>query len=372
MGRTSTRRLLAAFAALPLLASPALAQSALVAGRVLRADSTSAAGIRVVLHRVGRSAQGPLDSARSDGQGRFRFRFRADTTAFYLLSGRYSGIEYFSPPVATNPAKPDTGIRILVYDTSSSAPVSVTSRDLVVTRPGETGARGVLDLIGLRNAGTRTRVAPDTLRPTLSLPLPQGTLGLSLSEGDMSPAAVTRAGDSVLLASAISPGEKQLTLQYQIPAKVQAIALPVLPGLALNVLAEESGVAVTAPGIASTDSQVIQGRSFRRWTGTATSRGELRIALPQVGRVPRWLLPGLVGLLALGLVAAGWYGVTRRRTLVARGGSASLIDSIAALDARFLGRQSEVTADEWQVYQSERARLLRLLEAALASEQTRP
>ena len=325
-----------------------------------------------MLHRVGRSVQGPLDSARSDGRGGFRFRFRPDTTAFYLLSGRYSGIEYFSPPVATNPAKPDTGIRILVYDTSSSAPVSVTSRDLVVTRAGEAGARGVLDLITLRNTGTRTRVAPDTLRPTLSLPLPQGTLGLSLSEGDISPAAVTRAGDSVLLASAISPGEKQLTLQYQIPAKVRAIELPVLPGTSLNVLAEESGVAVTAPGIARADSQVIQGRSFRRWTGTATSRGQLRITLPQVGRVPGWLLPGLVSLLAVGLVAAGWYALTRRRIPVAERGSASLIDRIAALDARFLGRQGEVPPQEWERYQTERARLLQRLEAALASEQTSP
>ena len=313
-----------------------------------------------------------MDSSRSDRLGRFRFSFRPDTTAFYLLSGRYSGIEYFSPPVATNPAKPDTGLRILVYDTSSSAPVSLASRDLVITRPGEAGARSLLDLIGLRNAGTRTRVAPDTLRPALSLPLPRGTVGLSLSEGDVSPAAVTRVGDSVFLGSAISPGERQLTLQYQVPVGVREIELPVFPGVSLNVLAEEPGVAVTAPGVASADSQVIQGRSFRRWTGTAASRGELRITLPQVGRVPRWLLPALVGLLGLALLAAGWYGLTRRHAPVAERSSAELIDSIAALDARYLGRESAVPELEWEGYQAERARLKRRLEAALASEQASP
>jgi hypothetical protein len=329
--------------------------------------------VRVTLHRVGQTVQGPLDSARSDRQGRFRFVFRPDTTVFYLVSGRYAGIEYFSPPVATNPSKPDTALRVVVYDTSSSAPVSLTSRDLVVTRPDQAGARGMLDLIGLRNAGARTRVAPDTVRPTLSLPLPRGTVGVSLSEGDISAAAVTRVGDSVLFASAISPGEKQLTLQYQVPAGQRVIQLPVVPNASLNVLVEEAGVAVTGPGIAAADSQVIQGRSFRRWSGTATSRGELRITLPDVGRTPRWLLPALVGLLGTGLLAAGWYGLTRRRTRAAGLNSAAeLIDAIAALDARFLGREEETPEQEWSAYQVERARLRGRLQAALASDEASP
>ncbi len=103
---------------------PVFAQTLRVTGRVLAADSTPVAGTRVVLHRIGSDVQGPLDSTRSDRGGRFGFAFRPDTAAFYLLSTRHSGIEYFSPPVSTNPARPDTAIRIVVYDTSSSAPVS--------------------------------------------------------------------------------------------------------------------------------------------------------------------------------------------------------------------------------------------------------
>jgi hypothetical protein len=282
---------------------------------VVNADSAAVGGIRVVLHRVGPTVQGPLDSTRSERHGRFRFRFRPDSGAFYLLSARYAGIEYFSSPLATNPAKPDTGLIIAIYDTSSAAPVTLEARHVVVTRPtGETGARAVLDLLVLRNDGTLTRVAPDTLHGSWGTALPSGSVGLQLSEGDVSAGAVTRSDDSVIVSAALSPGEKQLTLQYQTPASEQVMELPVAAGLTLNVLAEEPGVRVSAPGIVAADSQVIQGRSFRRWSGTVAATGLLRIDLPGLARPPAWLLPGLVATMALALAAAGWYGLRPRHS----------------------------------------------------------
>ena len=65
--------------------------------------------------------QGPVDSTAADARGRFRFRFRADSGAVYLLSARYREIEYFSTPVHLG-ARPDTAIRLVVYDTSSRHP----------------------------------------------------------------------------------------------------------------------------------------------------------------------------------------------------------------------------------------------------------
>jgi len=116
----------------------------------------------VVLHRVGQSRQGPLDSTRSDHEGRFRFSYAPDTASFYLTSARYAGIEYFSAPLPTNPGAPRAPISLMVYDTSSRAPVELEARHLVLTRPVEDGSRSVLDLIILRNGGRVTRVAPDT------------------------------------------------------------------------------------------------------------------------------------------------------------------------------------------------------------------
>lgn len=280
----------------------------------MRADSTPAPGVRVILHRIGQALQGPLDSTRSDRAGRFRLSFRPDTAAFYLVSGRFAGIEYFSSPLSTNPATPDTGLRVVVYDTSSSAPVTLEARHVVVTRAGgESGARSVLDLLVLRNGGIRTRVAPDTLSGSWSTALLGGSTGLELTEGDLSAAGVRRAGDSLIVVAAISPGEKQLTLQYQLPIARTTVELPVGEGLALNVMAEEPGVRVSAPGIAPVDTQVIQGRSFRRWTGTVATAGVLRIRLPGLTGPPRWVLPTLVTALAAALLAAGWYGLARNR-----------------------------------------------------------
>src|SRR5690242_7214008 len=132
----------------------------------------------------------------ADGAGRFRFRFRADTSALYLLSARHGGIEYFSPPVHTNPALPDTAIQVLAYDTSSTVPVRVDARHIVVPRAGADGARDVLDLVVLRNDGLAARVAPDSAHPSWFMRLPSGSGEMRVGESELSPDAVVRAGDT--------------------------------------------------------------------------------------------------------------------------------------------------------------------------------
>ena len=346
---------------------PLSAQTIPAGGAVLKADSAPVAGTRVVLHRVGRELQGPLDSTRTDRRGRFRFSFRPDTSALYLVSVRHSGIEYFSPPVHTNPARPDTAIRVVVYDTSSAAPVSLEARHLVLTRPGEDGSRRVLDLIVLLNGGQQTRVAPDSAGASWGGLLPGGTIGLELGESDVSPEAVTRRGDSILVAAALPPGEKQVTVQYAIPAGHNSLELRFSePVSSVNVLAEENDIVVSGGNLALADSQVLQGRSFRRWTGAVPAGGTLRVALPGRGRVPDWLLLSLVAVVVLVLGGAGWYSLARRPGSRAAS-SAALLEAIAALDARYLGREGETSAEEWDSYQSERRRLKAELVAALAA-----
>jgi hypothetical protein len=346
---------------------PALAQTVRATGRVLSADSTPVRGARLLLHRVGPDTQGPIDSTRSDRRGRFHFSFRPDTNAFYLLSADHAGIEYFSQPVATNPERPDTGIRILVYDTSSTTPVSLEARHIVVARPGEDGSRSVLDLMVLRNDSRLTRVASDTAHPTWSAPLPPGSIGLDVSESDFSRDALARRGDSVIVVAPFAPGEKQLTVQYLIPSDRTVVELPFgRPGAAINVLAEETGVRVSGSGVVPADSQVLQGRSFHRWTGVAQPGSVVRIVLPGISRTPTWLLAVLVGTLSLVLAGVGW------RLMVRRSGPAAvstgeLMDSMVALDVRYAGREGETPVDEWSSYLTERARIKALLQASLAA-----
>jgi hypothetical protein len=322
----------------------------------------------VVLHQVGRAVQGPLDSTSSDRGGGFRFAFRPDTSVLYLLSARYAGIEYFSPPVHTNPERPDTAIRIIVHDTSSAAPVSLEARHLVVTRPADDGTRSVLDLVVLRNDGRYTRVAPDSMRPTWSGPLPVGTLGLELGEGDLSPDAVGRRNDSLIVTAPLAPGEKQITVQYVFPAGRELLELPfVEPVSGVNVLAEEEHVRVSGGTLTLADSQTIQGRSFLRWTGAVPAAATVRIVFPSSRLASKWILAALVALVVIGLAGAGWYFLSRPKLQIPRDSPDELIGAIAMLDAKYLGRQSEMPVAEWSLYQSERVRLKARLEASLAA-----
>jgi hypothetical protein len=337
-------------------------------GTVLLNDSLPARDVRVVLHRVGQRVQGPLDSTLTDAQGRFRFTFQPDTTVLYLLSARYRGIEYFSSPLPTHPSRPDSVVRILVYDTSSTAPVRLEARHLVLSRPGENGDRSVLDFMVLRNDGHLTRTGPDSVRPSWSTSLPVGTRGLELGESDFSPDAVSRRGDSLVLTAPLAPGEKQLTIQYQVPSDRHDLRLAFPERTpTVNVLAEENAIAVSGGGLARADSQNIQGRTFHRWTGSMPAGSSLRISLPKIDRTSRWVLMALVGIIALGLTGAGWYALRPR----ARSGTSlspgQLVDALAALDDRYAGKEAELSPAEWASYRAERARLKAELEASLAA-----
>jgi hypothetical protein len=333
-------------------------------------DTTRLGGARVLLHRVGRELQGVVDSTVTDARGRFRFRFRADTAAIYLLSARYGGIEYFSSPVHTNPARPDTAIALLVYDTSSSAPVSLEARHIVVPRPGDDGSRAVLDLIVLLNQGLRARVSADSLHASWSMPLPAASIGLEIGESDVSPDAVRRQDDSVLVTAPIAPGQKQLSLQYLIPKGRSTVEFPVgVGGARLNVLVEENGAKVSGGTLALADSQVIEGRSFRRYRGNVPAGGTVVLAVGDAGATAaaRLALPVLVGAVAVLLTAAAWWLVRQPSRRAPAVSPEQMLDAIAALDARYAGREPETAADEWRRYAAERARLKGELERALAA-----
>ncbi len=329
-------------------------------------DTVIADGIRVLLHRVGRESQGPIDSTLADRGGRFRLRFRPDTTALYLLSARYGGIEYFSSPIHTKPALPDTAIRLMVYDTSAAAPVSIAARHIVVPRPGQDGARTVLDLLVLRNDGSLARVAGDPAGPSWSTALPAGAAGFELGESDLSPDAVTRRGDSVFILSPIAPGDKQITLEYVIPADRPVVDFPSGSGGPINVLIEEKAAKVVGGTLALADSQLIEGRWFYRWSGRVGPNATIHLTLPRIGRTPRLLLAGLVGSLGLVLAFVAWRAASRTASAEPTPPADGLLDSLASLDARYVGREAEVGADEWETYRRERSRLKADLEAALA------
>ncbi len=361
-------------------AVPALAAGqSVAAGRVVRTagtDSLPVAGARVLLHRVGRGAQGPIDSVIADRHGAFRFRFAPDTSAVYLTSSRYAGIEYFSPAVHLDPSRPDTALRIVVSDTSSQVAIDLAARHIVLADPGQDGSRGVLDLIVLQNRGDRTLVAPDTLHPAWSAPLPAGTFGLEPGESDVSPDALRRDGDRLLLFAPVAPGEKQLIVQYGLAAGARTVTLPFEQNAGfVNVLVADPAARVSGGALAAADTEVIQGRTYHRWMGPVPTGATVRIELGGPFNAPRWALRALVGGLAAGL------GLVAFRALRPSVGSERIppggldvdlmLERIAQLDARYAGGEGATDPVEWSRYGTERAQLKARLEALLAARSGR-
>lgn len=345
------------------------------AGRVLRfagSDTVPVPSVRVTLHQVGREFSGPIDSTRTDRNGRFRFAFRPDTTALYLASTNYAGIEYFSPPIHTNPARPDTALRLLVSDTASSVPVEVASRHLIVAAPREDGTREVVDLITLRNGTSLTRVTGREQLPTWTTPLPPEILGFSVGQSDFSPEAVFFRDGRVEVFGPVAPGEKDLLLRYYLPAVGADVTVRMADSIpVLGVLLEESRARVSGDAALSpADSQSLGGRSYHRWNGSARAGATLILDLPGPPQGPAYLVAFLVGAVALGLVASTWLALRRRSAAPVAVAPPDqphvLAREIAVLDQDYAGKEQDVGADAWAGYQRARAALVERLRRLLA------
>jgi hypothetical protein len=354
-----------------------VAAQARVGGMVSRlagSDTLPQPGARVVLHALTAAHQGPVDSTLADASGRFEFRVKPDTATLLLTSSRYDGIEYFSRPARATAARPDTGLVILVADTSSSAPVTLAGRYLMIGRPEQGGRRGALDLMVLQNRGDRTRVARDSSVPTWGMPLPKGIEDFTPGESEFSAAAVGHHGDSLTISAPLSPGDRQLMVTYTLPRGVKSLKVPFATGTdSVVFLLEEQTARVVTPGFAVRDSQVIETRTYRRWVGSMPAAGVVEVKFPVPGEGSREATLALAAVLAAGLLAGGFLLVRRRGTsgvapLPAPSREpAALIDALARLDAQYAGRETELGADAWSRYVLQRAELKDALDAAVAA-----
>ena len=347
-------------------------QPAVVSGRVIRlsgGDTVAQAGARVVLHRIARAVQGPFDSTLTGSRGEFRFRWAADTVSVYLLSSPYGGIEYFSTPVHTGGALPDTGVLLVVSDTSSTAPVTTISRHIVISKPSPDGTRSILEIVMLANLGSATRVAGDSSRPAWASRLPAGAMNFQPGNGDVAADAMLSRHDSVMLFAPVAPGDKQLIFTYALPPSPGTVRFPAPDSVGMvNLLLEESALQARGGTLVRGDSQAIEGRTFRQWTGAVPAGAALEVDFP--GAPNRAVLPALVGGMAL-LLGMVLVRALRRppAAIPMTPDSRTPLDAIAALDARYAGKESQVPAAEWVTYLAERTRLKEVLSKELARQQ---
>ncbi len=354
----------------------------LVAGRVMRPhgddpDPLPVAAIMVTLHEVSRGGGHPLDSTRTNPDGRFTFHYAApaDSTAIHFVSVTYAGITYFSVPLRAATIRGDDA-DMTVFDTTSR-PVTITQRGrhIVVSAPAAGGVRSVIEVFELSNDSSLTRIAPPG-GSTWTGGVPTVARDFRVGDGDISADAVTAKAGRVTVEAPIAPGLKQLSFSYDVPANAFPLSIPGEHHTdVLEVLIEDSlGVAVGA-GLSEVDPVKVDARHFRRFTARDVSpTNVIRIEIATPSRLSRGAFIAIVAL-ALG---AAMLVVLARTTWRRRGAGTNaeyepawardpdaLARRIAVLDAEF-ERVASPTPEARETYDLKRADLKARLAAAIA------
>ena len=267
----STRRALACalLAAVPLAAQQSENRS--VEGRVMRANDSglaAAPGAWVVLHRVGRDRQGPVDSARTDARGAFRIRYRADgdESAVYFLATLHDGIAYLSSPLRA-PRVSGADAEIDVYDTASMGiALRERGRHVIVLAPTADGLRQIIEVYEIENGARRTLVPAASGLATWTAPLPAGARDVRAEQGDVSPDALIDGDGRVQVLAPFAPGIKQVGFTYRVPASAFPVALSGSRDTAVfEILVEEKGAIATGAGLRRVDDQAVDGHQLARY-----------------------------------------------------------------------------------------------------------
>jgi hypothetical protein len=277
--------------------------------RVVHGDSVAVPGAQVILHHVTVAAQGPVDSARSATDGGFELRHPVDTAGAYLVSARYSGIEYFSAPFALADGLPT--VTVVVVDTSSTQPITLAARHLIISPPAPDGTRAVVDLSMVDNTGPFTRVSLDSLHPSWTLRVPRYAIEMHGGESDFSLEAFHVMGDSIALLASIPPGQRRIELDYQIPPNSPRFEIAIdHPAPLSNIISADPTLRVLGHFTRADTS--IGGKPYTRWEGRLQAGQPVVLAFGSAP-TPSWVLPSLIGAMAIALVLAATHAFTRGR-----------------------------------------------------------
>lgn len=337
-------------------------------------------GAWVTIHRVGPDTAGPLDSMRTNVDGRFHFRYmrtgRSD--AVYFVSASYDGIAYFSRPLQTTSVSGDDA-GIVVFDTTSiHFPLSIKGRHIIVSSPAVNGTRDIVEAYEIANESDQTLISPDDAHPTFTAPLPAGVATIQVGESDISGEAVSAASGRVRVTAPFAPGLKQFSFSYTLPQSAFPLHIPLeAPTTVLELLLEEPRAEARGATLKPQQPVTIERRIFQRYLGADVPAGaSIEVRVPVIVAAASvhlyWEIAGaLAALMALGLGA--WWARARARHAPQRAAmvnpaapseTETLARAIASLDAEF---ERDGDANARAAYEERRRGLKRELATALDS-----
>jgi hypothetical protein len=358
--------------------------AAIASGRVVipgREREIAVPGVIVTLHRVGSDTAGPLDSIATDAQGRYLLHYRrfGREDAVYFAATVYRGIAYFSEPIRGVQSSGTAG-EITVFDTTShGVTLHAQGHHIVVSAPGPTGGREVVEVYELSNDTTVTLVGRDSLTAVWSAPLPRGATRFAGGQGDVAPSVIAQRGRRAIVLAPFGPGVKQLSFSYTLaPGDFPFSHIVEEPTSVLEVLLEERTAQVRGAALRSMDTVSTQGRTFKRFLAQDVGKGQaVRVDVPAASSDTRArVLVGLAVLIAAAMAAAFARAMMSRRphrhALASHvplapsvPESEALLAAIAALD---VSREAGAPVADDAGYSAQRAALKARLVAALASE----
>ena len=266
---------------------------------------------------MGASGIGPLDSVRTGRAGEFSLTIRErDTTAQYVVAVRHAGVGYLTPPVTPRGSASRRLDTLVVYDSSSTQPVSLSQRHLLVQPPNPDGSIPVLELLVLRNEGPRTRVPRDTVTPTWRARLLEGATGAEVGETDLAHEMIEHEGDSIVVRGPITPGDKQVVLTYLLPRGRRVLHLPVDDTVATLGIMLADTLAIAPPVLESYGVSSFENIQYLRLEAKEVAPGT-PIDLRLVGRAPQpgelWWLVVAVATLGMAAALVAWWRADRAR-----------------------------------------------------------
>ena len=352
-----------------------------VNGRVVRPGRSGMITVSqawVTLHRVAADSSGPVDSVRTDANGRYSIRYKpVGGDAVYFASSTYSGVAYFTAPLPPRDAAGDDG-EITVFDTTSApVPIQTRGRHLVVSASSVDGRRTLVEVFELSNDSTVTAVSGARGRATWSAALSPNGTDFQVGQSDIGGKAVQFRDGRVLVYASISPGIRQIAFSYSVPASDFPLEIPVAdPVSVFEVLVEDPGATASGGGLSEQQPVSLEGRSFRRFLGQNVRSGAklvINVGAPTAPRGSRIvLMPVVVAAVIMALALA--FALTRRRSAPvvvdteAPEDAAHIARDIAELDDAF-ERVASPSDAEREAYHERRDALKARLATALAKEE---